>query len=889
MTDLFDRAKTVGLSHVKSWLPNGKQEGPEWVALNPTRIDNKEGSFKINTSSGKWKDFASDEGGNDTVSLFAYLNRSEMESRAGKYKNFEGGVQAEAAKEILTRHDPSYFPDSNDDFTPKKSGDFWEGYRCLTRGLKDSPDPYQSIKYLSKHFGDFKQQWTFTDKKGLPLLIIARYYKDGKKNDRPFTLWQNGSETKWRSKNLSGCKNPLYNLPAFDENPNLAILMVEGQKNAEDSRELLSNDFVSTSLYGGVKNSDLEPLRGRTLYYWFDPDAAGRKKLKQLKDAVAELDCIFHAVHSPTGKPPGWDISDAIKEGWNQKQLIDHVMGDSDEKEEEYFLDDDALPFRIIGQTSSEIFFFPKETKLIMRFKRSGLGKANLMNLMSVQDWAAYYAKPDGGIAWDSAANYLIRRASQTEIFTSSIVRGSGAWMENGELILNTGRNLIIRGKEHDLFQMKTKYVYEKKHLVPFKTSGGMSTAEASKLLSITKRLDFEFTEFSYLLAGWMMLAPFGGALEWRPHVWLTGSKGSGKSWVLENVVFPMVGAFGIKALGTSTTAGIRQKLGNCSKPVMIDEAESDNLKQKDRIEEMLSMARQASSGAENSAAILHGTQDGEGLDWIVKSMFMFASIGPALVHTADKSRVSLLTLKTPRRAQAKEREIKFNELRKWVALLTEAWAVSFHARTMSIFPEVLKAINIFCEQATELLGTRREGDQIGTMIAGAYMIEHEESPSAAEARSFLEGFDFIKSGDENAVDKEDEELCLDQILSYKIQVHEKRYTIGTWLKYYFFKSGSMYNLSEEFDDINDTSAAAVKRELEEYGIKPIKEQIYIAVGHPAIRTMLRETPWQNTYHNILGRLEFCSGTSGPTMFAGIQKRYKKFNAELILYDEIPF
>ena len=889
MTNLFDRAKAVGLMHVKSWLSNGKQEGPEWVVLNPMRADNKEGSFKINTSTGKWADFAYDEAGNDVVSLYAYLNRAELEPKAANYKNTEGGIQAEAAKEILTRHDQSYFPGPDDNFVPKKSGDFWDGFTCNTRAIKDAPDPIENIQYLQKHFGEYQKHWTFTDKKGLPFLIIARFLKDGKKNDRPFTVWSRGKERKWRAKNLEGCKNPLYGLPVFEARQNLPILMLEGQKNAEDALGALQEDFVCTSLYGGVKNTDLEPLRGRTVYYWFDPDVAGRKKLKQLKDALAEMDVIFHAVHSPTGKEQGWDISDAIHEGWDRQQLIDHITGETTEEEDPGFLDDNEFPFRIIGQTSSEIFFFPKETKLIMRFKRSGLGKANLINLMDRSLWGSFYSKQDGGIAWDAAANDLIRRAAETEIFTSSIVRGSGAWIENGKLVINTGRNLIIEGKRQDLFQMSTKYIYEKKHLVPFKTSGGMPTAEASNLLSITKRLDFDYPEFSYLLAGWILLAPFGGAFNWRPHIWLTGAKGSGKSWVLENIVFPMVGAFGVKALGSSTTAGIRQKLGNCSKPVMIDEAESDNIRQKDKIEEMLSMARQASSGSENSAAILHGTQDGEGLDWIVKSMFMFASIGPALVHTADKSRVSLLTLKTPRRGEAKAREVKFNELRKWATLLTEAWSVSFHARTMEIFPEVLKAIDIFSEQATEVLGTRREGDQIGAMIAGAYMIENETAPSAAEARAYLEGFDFEKAGDDNAVDKEDEELCLDQILSYKIQVEEKRHTIGTWLKYYFYKTGEMFSFSNELEDLGKISEIAVRRELEENGIKPVKEQIYISVSHPAIRHMLKDTPWQNTYHNILSRLESCHGTGGPTFFAGIQKRYKRLVAENVLLDDVPF
>ena len=52
-----------------SLLPFGKREGQEYVALNPTRHDNKQGSFSVNLISGKWADFATGDSGGDIVSL----------------------------------------------------------------------------------------------------------------------------------------------------------------------------------------------------------------------------------------------------------------------------------------------------------------------------------------------------------------------------------------------------------------------------------------------------------------------------------------------------------------------------------------------------------------------------------------------------------------------------------------------------------------------------------------------------------------------------------------------------------------------------------------------------------------------------------------------------
>jgi hypothetical protein len=59
---------------VTRWLPDGRREGREWVAINPTRSDAKKGSFKVNLNTGCWSDFATGAAGGDLVSLAAYLN-----------------------------------------------------------------------------------------------------------------------------------------------------------------------------------------------------------------------------------------------------------------------------------------------------------------------------------------------------------------------------------------------------------------------------------------------------------------------------------------------------------------------------------------------------------------------------------------------------------------------------------------------------------------------------------------------------------------------------------------------------------------------------------------------------------------------------------------------
>ena len=55
------------------WLPDGRRQGAEWVARNPTRADTHPGSFKVNLRTGRWADFATGHKGGDAISLAAHL------------------------------------------------------------------------------------------------------------------------------------------------------------------------------------------------------------------------------------------------------------------------------------------------------------------------------------------------------------------------------------------------------------------------------------------------------------------------------------------------------------------------------------------------------------------------------------------------------------------------------------------------------------------------------------------------------------------------------------------------------------------------------------------------------------------------------------------------
>lgn len=77
---------------LRRWLPDGRLEGADWVALNPTRADRHLGSFRINVRTGRWSDFATGDKGGDPISLAAYLGRISQSEAAERLASMMGLV-----------------------------------------------------------------------------------------------------------------------------------------------------------------------------------------------------------------------------------------------------------------------------------------------------------------------------------------------------------------------------------------------------------------------------------------------------------------------------------------------------------------------------------------------------------------------------------------------------------------------------------------------------------------------------------------------------------------------------------------------------------------------------------------------------------------------------
>lgn len=147
--------------------------------------------------------------------------------------------------------------------------------------------------------------------------------------------WRRGG---WHNSGY-GSNKPLYRVEELAANPQAPVLIVEGEKCAELAAQTLRR-YVAISWAGGagaVMQSDWSPLAGRDVIIWPDADDTGRAAAGKIAEIIAASASRVRVVQ-PNGQPNGWDIADALSDGWTPKQIAtwaaEHIVTTIDAKTE---------------------------------------------------------------------------------------------------------------------------------------------------------------------------------------------------------------------------------------------------------------------------------------------------------------------------------------------------------------------------------------------------------------------------------------------------------------------------------------------------------------------------------------------------------------------------
>ena len=668
-----------------------------------------------------------------------------------------------------------------------------------------------------------------------PDFLICRF--PGKKI-RP--LWWDGSQWLWKA---PPAPRPLYNLHALQQRPNAPVLIVEGEKTADAAAKLFPSAIAITWPSGckAIDKADWSPLIGRNCTLWPDADAPGIQAMDKLQAKLLKLGVAqVRTIQPPADVPEGWDLADA---DWSIADAAAYLKANRSAPtapvtpepalepeltpEATPVTQADKLPFRCLGFDRGSYFYLPINGGQVLEFTASQHTKLNLLNLAPLAWWNEAYKKGTGA-DWDRAADCLIALCMQQGVYDPDRVRGRGAWYDRGRVIVHLGDRLIVDNKEHEICAPPpTNYFYENAKSLDGPADKPLTDALAIKIRNIAIGFRWEMPVNAYFLLGWTVLAPVCGALDWRPHAWITGAAGTGKTCILKDFLKPLMGGIYQGATGGTTEAGLRGTLCSDAIPVIFDEFEQNDQRDKQIVQNVLALARIASS---EGGKIYKGTTTGGANAFEIRSMFCVSSINVALIQKADVDRFCVLALRKDT-IQKQEWTAFEAEIKTTITLEVGRQLIT---RTIQNIP-VIRANAKILARALAITFGQRYGDQYGTLLAGAWSL----SADGGKLLSIEEALEWIKTLDweSNQLDPQeaDEVKCLDYILNSMLVVDHKRISIR-----------EIFLAARLNRDIGDEPADLV---LARHGIKYHEGGLAIANTHSILHSLLRDTPWSGGAH----------------------------------------
>ena len=348
----------------------------------------------------------------------------------------------------------------------------------------------------------------------------------------------------------------------------------------------------------------------------------------------------------------------------------------------------------------------------------------------------------------------------------------------------------------------------------------------------------------------------------------------------------PLLGQSTVHVQGATTEAGLRQKLGNDALPVLFDEAESGDKGAQDRIQQVLEMMRSSSSDA---GALIKGSTSGVARSVTFHSCFALVSINPGIKAAADRGRVSFLTLKPApsiTEAERAETEVVWNALSADLDnVLSPAFCEAFFARSVKMLPIIRINAGVFGDAITAHLGQRRLGDQLGTLLAGAYSLMSDEKVSPADAKAFVEQQEWAES--EDALNNQDHEQCLRHLLQSTIQAetNDLRHVTRSIAELAMLVTGLSRDTRIDRQEV-ETASGRTSHEIETEIIAPEKADttlrrhgiraeraiggvanLTVANQHVSLAKIFSGTPWPVNWGEQLKRLSFAIEQSAAVRF----------------------
>jgi hypothetical protein len=290
-------------------IPGGKFRSLEYVARNPRRNDQNPGSFSINYKTGVWKDFATQDGGADFISLVAYLRGSGQGEAARELAEKLGVPMPKLNGSPLLKAGPQTL--SSDEAKPSAAP------KILPWG-DDGPPPQNEVRCHVYRNAD--------------RLAVRIKIKHGRSNYANwYRIFEDGKPIGWQAKKPDHFQPAPYVTAALDPfDPELKddqILWPEGERDVDTLSKLNLPAFTFGGVGDGLPSGVDEYLTARHLVILADNDDPGRAHAERKATRAHSAEAASVRIVYFPELPPKGDVSDFIAGGGTAEQLTDRIDG----------------------------------------------------------------------------------------------------------------------------------------------------------------------------------------------------------------------------------------------------------------------------------------------------------------------------------------------------------------------------------------------------------------------------------------------------------------------------------------------------------------------------------------------------------------------------------
>lgn len=377
------------------------------------------------------------------------------------------------------------------------------------------------------------------------------------------------------------------------------------------------------------------------------------------------------------------------------------------------------------------------------------------------------------------------------------------------------------------------------------------------------------------LVLGWLAAAMIAGALHWRPHIWVTGDAGSGKS-SLEILLADLLGSTVLR-LADSSEAGVRQALGPSARAVMLDEIEKSA--SNNRARDVVMLARLAST--DRQAPVGRGSLGGVAQVFHVRAVFYLTSILHAPLAPQDAERITVLDLDDLAPLPPEEQgegalSAPFEDRVNRMAALGPA----LRERMIRGYGRYRHNLGLYKALFARAGKKARLFDQFGTLLAAAHTLLSDQAVSPAVAEAEIAA---LKDG-EIIPDQRTESgpmQCLNWLMSTAIEEAQP--------------SGDRYTGTISEAVWRNVQDGVYQRALGMLGLKVQKREadaadpddpgfdLLVANAHRGLLRIFHDSDWSGgAWSQALRRLPGARAGTSSTRIGGIQVRYTIVPGKLV-------